>query len=602
MKKLFIFLFIMGLAVAGFSQTGCPNCVINTGFITSDGLPGINLTTLPPACVGQPYSQDVTVYLPGTFAYQGMTVNLRNIVITSVTGVPTGISWEKNGGGTTWTVNGTTTRGCFRLCGTPTVAGSFSIGLNITVNVTVFSIPQAQNQSYTIPMTVLALPVQVGPITGSPTVTPGQTGVTYSVTPDPNATSYTWSYTGTGATINGTGSSITIDFTPSATAGALSVIAHNSCGDGPVSANYDITIGSNPVPGAAGSITGTDSVCPGTSHVLYYVAPITNADSNIWNYTGTGVTIIGSNDSVYLYFSASATSGDLTVRGHNVNGDGAASPVFAIVVNQMPEAAGAINGPAHLCYSHNGDYIVPAINNASSYVWDYTGAGETITGNGNSVIVHFDSLATSGDIVVYGHNICGNGIPATFPVIISQVLNAPLAIIGSDTICAGDTGIVFSIARVANAASYLWSYDGTGATITGTDTSIRIGFLSSATSGNLSVVAQDSCGNSPVSPLHSITIEDCNVGIADRNAFGELQIVPNPGNGVFTVSLQSNTNLSCNGFILNSVGQKVASYSVKLHSGQNIFKIDLTNYPEGIYYLRLASNSGSVSNVIIVSR
>ena len=66
--------------------------------------------------------------------------------------------------------------------------------------------------------------------TSSANVNPGQSALTYTVPNDAGATSYTWSYSGTGATINGSGNSVSIDFSNAATAGTLSVTANNSCG------------------------------------------------------------------------------------------------------------------------------------------------------------------------------------------------------------------------------------------------------------------------------------------------------------------------------------------------------------------------------------
>ena len=64
----------------------------------------------------------------------------------------------------------------------------------------------------------------------SPSVSQGQNGVGYSVPAIANATSYTWIYTGTGATINGTSNNITINFSATATSGDLTVRGSNSCG------------------------------------------------------------------------------------------------------------------------------------------------------------------------------------------------------------------------------------------------------------------------------------------------------------------------------------------------------------------------------------
>jgi hypothetical protein len=80
---------------------------------------------------------------------------------------------------------------------------------------------------------VTQVPAATGPITGSASFTPGSSGVPYSVEVIPEATTYSWSYSGTGATINGNGSiNVTLDFSADATAGQLSVSGVNICGEG----------------------------------------------------------------------------------------------------------------------------------------------------------------------------------------------------------------------------------------------------------------------------------------------------------------------------------------------------------------------------------
>jgi hypothetical protein len=95
---------------------------------------------------------------------------------------------------------------------------------------------------------VIAFPVlaaQPGAFTvSSANVCQGQTGVTYTVPNDASVT-YTWNYTGTGATINGTGNSVTVDFNATSTSGNISVNATNSCG---TSADRTMAITVNPLP------------------------------------------------------------------------------------------------------------------------------------------------------------------------------------------------------------------------------------------------------------------------------------------------------------------------------------------------------------------
>lgn len=88
-------------------------------------------------------------------------------------------------------------------------------------------------------------PASAGTISGTSPVTQGQSSVAYNVGAITRASSYVWSYSGTGATINGTTNNITIDFSGSATSGNLTVYGTNACGNGAVSANFPITVNIN---------------------------------------------------------------------------------------------------------------------------------------------------------------------------------------------------------------------------------------------------------------------------------------------------------------------------------------------------------------------
>jgi len=95
-------------------------------------------------------------------------------------------------------------------------------------------------------VTVTALPVAAGSISGNATVCAGQTAISYSVPTITNATSYTWNYiTGTGATITGTTNSVSLNFALSATSGSLTVAGTNGCGNG---ASNSLSITVNPTP------------------------------------------------------------------------------------------------------------------------------------------------------------------------------------------------------------------------------------------------------------------------------------------------------------------------------------------------------------------
>ena len=421
----------------------------------------------------------------------------QNNVFYSVPSIPNATSYVWSYSGTGATINGTGR----------TVPISFSPGAtsgDLTVSGVNACGTGAPSPGYSI--TVNNLPGAAGTITGTTPVCQGQTGVGYSVTPIPNATSYFWSYSGTGATIIGSGPSVTVNFALSATSGNLTVRGVNVCGQGTSSPAYPITI--NPLPGAAGTITGTTPVCQGQTGVAYSVAAIPNATSYVWTYTGAGATINGSGNSITIDFSASATSGNLTVSGVNACGNGASSLNFAITVNGLPGAAGTITGPATVCQGQSGvTYSVAPVTYASSYVWSYSGTGATINGTTNSVTVSFSQAATPGDLTVYATNNCGNGAASPPYAIAIDPLPEPAGTItGTTPVCQGQTGVGYSVTPIPGATSYFWSYSGTGATITGTTNSVTISFAVSATSGNLTVSGVNSCGQGASSPAYPITI------------------------------------------------------------------------------------------------
>ncbi len=74
----------------------------------------------------------------------------------------------------------------------------------------------------------------------------------------------------------------------------------------------------------------------------------------------------------------------------------------------------------------------------------------------------------------------------------------PSSISGTLQLCQGTSGVAYSIGAIVGATSYTWTIPGTtGSIVTGNGgTSVTINFPSNAVSGNLSVYASNSCGNS----------------------------------------------------------------------------------------------------------
>ena len=88
------------------------------------------------------------------------------------------------------------------------------------------------------------------------------------------------------------------------------------------------------VPGCAGALTGSTTVCAGTSGVTYTVPAITGATSYVWELP-TGVTGTSSTNSITVNFALTATSGKIIVRGVNSYGAGGWSSID-VTVNPKP--------------------------------------------------------------------------------------------------------------------------------------------------------------------------------------------------------------------------------------------------------------------------
>ena len=405
----------------------------------------------------------------------------------------------------TWTYSGTG----FTSTGTGnSITGSFSTNAT-SGNLTVRGINACGNGviSANFPITVNPLPGAAGTITGTSSVCQGQAGFTYSVPAVTGATSYTWSYTGTGFTPSGNTASITGSFSAGATSGNLTVSGTNGCGNGTVSASFPITVLTS-IPGAAGTITGTSSVCQNQTGVAYSVAAIPNATSYAWTYTGTGFTPSGNTASINGSFSVTATSGNLTVAGINSCGNGTVSVSFPITVNPVPSPSGVITGSPAVCQGQNDvPYSVSPIAGATSYAWTYSVPGFTPSGNTASITANFSTTATSGSLKVAGVNACGTGIAsANYAITVNLLPGAAGTITGSPLVCPGQTGVAYSVPAITGATSYTWVYSGTGFIPSGNTASITASFAAGATSGNLTVKGVNACGSGISSANYAITI------------------------------------------------------------------------------------------------
>ena len=335
-----------------------------------------------------------------------------------------------------------------------------------------------------------AIPATPGVITGDTAVCPG-ISKTYSVTAVTNASEYIWTLP-SGWTGSSTTNSITVNTGSSGSNGNISVIAKNSCGQStPRSLAVNVKTGTPATPSA---ISGTTSVCPGTSQTY----SVTNVPGVTYTWSlPSGWS--GSSTGSSITTTTGTNPGNISVTAKNDCGESASSILAVTVKPGTPATPGNFtSGPNSLCPGSTGTYTVPAVTGAAQYIWTLPSGFSTpnLTTTSPSIVVTASSSG-SGNITVVAKNDCGTSTARSIAVSIGNP--APVmsgSITGPTKVCKSTTGIQYTIPAITNATSYAWVVP-SGWTIAagqGTNTITVSTPASVSSNNNISVVASNGCG------------------------------------------------------------------------------------------------------------
>jgi len=356
-------------------------------------------------------------------------------------------------------------------------------------------------------ITVKPIPGESDEITGPNTVCQNDTGVSYFTHTIPGATFYDWVLP-PGAVISGGAgtNNIMVDYSSTASSGDIIVSGQNECGNGD---SIFLSVAVQFFPAPAGNISGEDTLCQGTTNISCSVDTINGASSYIWSIPpGASITSGDSTRSITVSFDSTAQSGNIVVKGVSECGVGD-SAVLTVTVHPVPWPAGPIAGEDTVCQGQTGLlYLVDTIQQASSYIWTVPAGAFIVTGNSTpQIMVDFSSLAQDGTITVKGYNVmCGEGQGNEIDVAVNPLPDDAGMITGTDSVCQNETGIIYSIQPIQYATSYLWTYSGTGVTITNNGTNAILDFSPSATSGILTVNGENACGSGIGSPGFTVGV------------------------------------------------------------------------------------------------
>lgn len=327
------------------------------------------------------------------------------------------------------------------------------------------------------------------------------------------------------------------------------------------STSASINVGDIPL--SAGTISGLTTVCQGESAVIYTVPAIANATSYVWTLPN-GATGSSTTRSITVNYGTAATSGNITVKGKNACGEGTVS-TLAITVNALPSDAGIISGATTVCQGESSvTYTVPAITNATSYVWTLPN-GATGTSTTRSITVNYGTSATSGNITVKGKNTCGEGAGFDLYITVNSIPDKP--------IISFDGFVLHSDALMGNQ----WYNSG--------------GLIEDATEQQYTVTTQ-STYYVIVSILGCSSEKSNEIDVIGTNA--ELKtngfkvtVFPNPTQDELTIVLKGSQELM-NLKVLNSLGITVVTDQIVEES-----TINLSCFAPGIYYVKIYNNKVS---------
>jgi hypothetical protein len=290
----------VGLSIITAMATGCNGPSTASHVATSNPRPGPSISGPASICVGT-----------------------SGIVYTTEAGM-SAYTWGVSAGGIITGGVGTNTI---------TVSWNTPGAQSITVNYTNgFNCPALVPTIFDVNVTALPVPTITG-IT-SMCVNSGY----YSYTTEAGMSNYVWTVSSGGIIYSGLWTNQIQVMWNGVGSQTVSVNYSNGIGCTGVSPTVlDVTV--NALPAQAGNITGTAIVCAGANGVPYSVSPINGASTYIWNLPPNATIATGAGtNSITVNYALNVLSGNITVLGNNLCGNGIVSPNFAMTVNPIPPA------------------------------------------------------------------------------------------------------------------------------------------------------------------------------------------------------------------------------------------------------------------------
>jgi hypothetical protein len=337
-------------------------------------------------------------------------------------------------------------------------------------------------------------------LTGNTTACVGVAGNVY--TTEAGKTNYVWTISGGLITSGGTTSSNTATVTWN-TAGTrcISVNYSNAAGcPGLTPATVCVTVNPLPVP----TISGSATPCTALNNIYTTQTGMTGYN---WTTSAGGSVVSGNGTSSATVVWNTAGTQTVYVTYTNANGCSNSVPAsYAVTVNQGP--APTLTGASLVCVN-SGYYTYTTQAGMTGYTWNISSGGSILFGGTtNTVTVNWTGAGAQTIGVNYTNSSgCAAVAPVVFPVTVTGAPGAAGPITGPSTVCEGGTNYVYSVAAIPNTHSYIWTLPAGASIVSGQfSNSITVNYALSATSGNITVYGNSTCGNGTISPAFPVTV------------------------------------------------------------------------------------------------
>jgi hypothetical protein len=418
---------------------------------------------------------------------------------------------------------------------------------------------------------------------------------TYTISPVPNTTGYTWDLTPASAgVITNNGTSCVIDWDNTFTGIAqLKVRALNACGNSPWTPFLNITISSQP--GQAAAPVGPTTLCQNTSTTTYSTTGAPNATTYAWELLPAEAgALYPSGPSLTIGWSGSF-SGTATLKVKGVNGscEGAWSAPLTITISPAPTAYGMSGGGAYCAIGGTGLGIgLSGSQTATNYTLNLNGVPTSTVVTGTGSPISFGNQMAAGNYTVVAATIAGNCANVMTGLVVitvdPQLPAVPGVPAGPNSVYSGLTPTSDYTTSGGNyATTYSWEVTPAEAgTMNGT-TTVGTAVWNPAYTGSAMVKVKsiNTCGGSSFSSEFTVAVAAGGVGISENGQSGLISIFPNPARG--SVTIIPARSLTADLRIYNAIGTEVMSRQALNLSGNTV--LDISTLRSGIYFIRISS-------------